>query len=43
MADLFSDLKTDINFFLNVINFDFSYLYNEYCNNFNTQCQLLIN
>lgn len=43
MVDIFSDLKTDVKFFLNVINFDFSYLYNEYCNNLNTQCQLLIN
>jgi len=43
IIELFSDLKTDLKFFFNVFNFDFSYLYNEYCTNLNIQCQLLTN
>lgn len=43
ILELFTDLKTDLTFFLKIFNFDFNYLYQEYFNNLNIQCQLLTN
>lgn len=43
LLELFNDLKSDLTFFLKVFNFDFTYIYKEYFNNLNIQCQLLTN
>jgi len=43
ILELFTDLKTDLTFFLRIFNFDFNYIYQEYFNNLNIQCQLLTN
>lgn len=43
LLELFSELKTDLTFFLKSFNYDFNYLYQEYFNNLNIQCQLLTN
>ncbi len=43
LIKLFKDFKNDLKFFLNVNDFDFTFLYSEYVNNLNIQCQLLTN
>jgi hypothetical protein len=43
LINLFKDFKSDLKFFLNVNNFDFTFLYSEYVTNLNIQCQLLTN
>lgn len=40
---LFKNLKNDLNFFFKVNDFDFNFLYSQYFNNFNIQCQLITN
>lgn len=43
LIKLFRDFKIDLKFFLNVNNFDFTFLFSEYLINLNLQCQLLTN
>jgi len=43
LLELFTELKTELTFFLKSYNYDFNYLYQEYFNNLNIQCQLLTN
>jgi hypothetical protein len=43
LITLFKDFKSDLKFFLNVNDFDFTFLYSEYVTNLNIQCQLLTN
>jgi hypothetical protein len=43
LINLFKDFKSDLKFFLNVNDFDFTFLYSEYVTNLNIQCQLLTN
>lgn len=43
LINLFKDFKTNLKFFLNVTDFDFTFLYSEYVTNLNIQCQLLTN
>lgn len=43
IVEIFTNLKNDFTFFLKVFNFDFTYIYKEYFNNLNIQCQLLTN
>lgn len=40
---LFKNLKSDLNFFFKVNDFDFNFIYSQYFNNLNIQCQLLTN
>ena len=43
LIKLFKDFKADLKFFVNVNDFDFTFLYSEYMTNLNLQCQLLTN
>lgn len=43
LLELFTELKTELTFFMKSFNYDFNYLYQEYINNLNIQCQLLTN
>lgn len=40
---LFKNLKNDLKFFFKVNDFDFNFIYSQYFNNLNLQCQLLTN
>lgn len=43
LLELFTELKTELTFFLKSYNYDFNYLYQGYFNYLNIQCQLLTN